>query len=550
LAAATALAIAAPTLAADFSLGGGDVKLNWTNTFRYGAAFRLDDRDPVLLGHPNGDDGDYNFGKGLISNRIELLSELDARSRQGFGARISAAGWYDAVYNSHNDNPGFVGGAVPNQTSVTSDQFTRKTRDLHGRKVELRDAFVQGRLDLGGMPLVVRLGQHALVWGESVFFAANAIAGGQSAYDISRLLADPTAQPKEFVLPVAQLSAQLQLSPDLSLGGYVQFRHRANRLAAVGSYFSVSDVVGDGAERMWIGAGAAVPREQDLKADDSGQFGLQARWRLGETDLGFYAIRFHDKDPQQVTRLGLISIPGIQPFVAPTGYYLAYHEATSALGVSLSRSLGEVNLAAEASIRRNQSLGSSGHAVDASALAPPGVVPASDNRDNPAYAVGNTAHVNISAIWALKPSPMWREALLIGEVAWNRLLSCKKSCASLDPNATRDAISLRAVFEPTYRQIVPGLDLGIPVGLGWTPDGSRSVIGPFAYPAEGGGDVTIGLNGTYEQAWRLNLAYAHFFGKAAPLLDLPADPSIPPSFTYQQGRRDRDFVSVSVRRSF
>jgi len=309
-------------------------------------------------------------------------------------------------------------------------------------------------------------------------------------------------------------------------------------------------VVGEGSEQLYTGTSSSVLRQADVKARNSGQFGLQAKWRVAETDLGLYAIRFHDKDPQQVTRLGLVSIPNVPPFVAPTGYYLTWHEATTAFGVSASRSVGEVNLAAEASVRRNQSLASSGHAADASALAPPGVIAASDNRDNPAYAVGKTAHVNVSAIWSLEPSALWREALFIGELAWNRLLSCRKSCTALDPNATRDAVSLRFVFEPTYRQVLPGLDMGVPVGLGWTPDGSRSVIGPFANPAEGGGDFTLGLNSTYDQVWKFNLAYTKFFGNAAPLLDLPANPATPPSFTYQQSRKDRDFVSFSVRRSF
>jgi hypothetical protein len=550
--AGAALALAAgfglPAQAAEFEIGE-DLKLNWTNTVRYGMAYRLKDADPALS-HPNGDDGNRNFNKGLVSNRLELLSELDLTSSRGFGARVSAVGWYDAEYNRRNDNPGFAGGAFPNRTSPAFNQFPGKTRDLMGRDAELRDAFVFGKFDIGGMPLTARLGQHALVWGESLFFASNAIAGGQSSFDISRLLADPTAQAKEFVLPVPQLSAQLQLSPSFSLAGYVQFRHRPNRVPPVGSYLSVSDVVGEGAEQMFTGATSAVLRQNDLDARDSGQFGLQAKWRVAETDLGLYAIRFHDKDPQQVTRLGLINIPGVTPFVAPTGYYLTWHEATTAIGLSASRSIGEVNLAAEASLRRNQSLASSGHAADTSALAPPGLVPASDNRGNPAYAVGNTAHLNVSAIWSLQPSAMWREALFIGELAWNRLLSCKKSCAALDPNATRDAVSLRFVFEPTYRQVLPGLDLGVPIGLGWTPNGSRSVIGPFANPAEGGGDFTLGLNGTYDQVWRFNLAYTKFFGKAAPLLDQPANPATPPSFTYQQSRKDRDFVSLSVRRSF
>jgi len=545
---AAAAHLALPAHAAEFEVDDG-TKLSWTNTFRYSLAQRLKGFDPALS-HPNGDDGDRNFNKGLIANRIELLSELDAMTKDGLGARISAAGWYDAAYNGKNDNPGFAGGAYPNRTSADYNRFPDMTRSLLGRRVELRDAFVIGKAELAGMPLTARLGQHALVWGESLFFAANAIAGGQSAFDISRLLADPTAQAKEFVLPVPQLSAQLQVNTAFSLEAYVQFRHRANRVPPVGSYYSVSDVVGDGAEQMFTGPGSSVLREGDIKARNSGQFGLQAKWRVSETDLGLYAIRFHDKDPQQVTRLGLVTIPGTAPFVAPTGYYLTWHEATTAFGLSASRSIGEVNLAAEGSVRHNQSLASSGHAADASALAPPGVLPASDNRNAPAYAVGDTAHLNVSAIWSLQPSLLWREALFIGEIAWNRLLSCKKSCTALDPNATRDAASLRFVFEPTYRQVISGLDLGVPVGLGWTPKGSRSVMGPVAYPAEDGGDLTLGLNGLYNQLWRFNVAYTTFFGNAAPLLESPANPAIPPSFTYQQSRKDRDTVSLSVRRSF
>lgn len=529
-----------------------DVKVTWTNTFKYGAAFRLDGQDAALVSGPtaaNADDGDRNFGKGLISNRIDVLSELDLVSSRGFGARISAAGWYDTVYNRDNDNPGFAGGATPNQTSVAYNQFTDKTRHINGSKLELRDAFVFGKTEVGGMPLTARLGQHGLVWGESLFFAVNAIAGGQASYDIGRLAADPTAQAKEFVLPVPQLSAQLQVNSDLTLGAYYQFRYKANRLPTVGSYFSISDTVGEGAERLLLGPNAYAKRDADLDPSDSGQFGLQAKWRLGETDMGLYAIRFHEKDPQQVVRLGLVNVaPGAPTpvmVVMPTSYYLTNHEAVTALGASASHSFGDVNVAIEASVRHNQSLASAGHAADATNVPfPIGVATNTDNKDNPGYAVGNTGHINVSALWALQPSALWREALFIGELAWNRRLSCEKNCAALDPNATRDAVSMRAVFEPTYRQVLPGLDLGVPIGVGYTPKGSRSVLGPFGFPAEDGGDLTVGLNGLYNQTWRFNLAYTHYYGNAGTLLDASQ------SFSYQQSRKDRDYLSFSVRRSF
>ena len=531
---AQAAMLATSASAFEIDTGNPELKLRWDNSILYGAAFRVKGQDAALLSNPNLDDGDRNFSKGLVSNRLDILSELDAVHSSGFGARMSAAGWYDSVYNHSNDNPGFAGGAFPNQVSVPYNEFTRTTRRLQGRQAELRDAFVFGKTSIGDMPLTMRLGQHSLVWGESLFFANNGVAGAQSSFDISRLVADPTAQAKEFVLPVPQVSGQLQFTPNVSLGTYYQFRFRPNRLPAVGSYFSFADVNVDGAERLLLGPTAAAPREADLKARNSGQGGVQLRWRLGETDLGFYALRFHDKNFQQVTRLA-----GTPPNLFPASYYLTYNEGTNLFGASASRTFGEANVAIEASVRRGQALASS-HAADLSALG----LPATDNSGNPGYAKGNTAHVNLSTLWTLSPSPLWREAAFVGEIAWNRLLSCKTNCATaLDPNASRDAVSLRAVLTPTYRQVMPGLDLDVPIGVGWTPKGSRSSLGP-AFPAEGGGDFTIGLNGTYESVWRINLAYTHFFGTAAPLFDATN------SFSYQQTLKDRDFVALTVRRTF
>jgi hypothetical protein len=522
------------------------LKVDWNNSLRYSAMFRVDKRDGELLSNPNLDDGDRNFSTGLVSNRGELFSEMDVVHSSGIGARISANAWYDTVYNRHNDNPGVSGGAFPNQLSSGPDEFTDSTRDQQGRDVELRDAFVFGRLQLGETELSGRLGQHSLVWGESLFFANNAIAGAQSPFDTTRLIDDPTAEAKEFVLPVPQVSAQWQLSDTLSIGAYYQFRYVHNRIPASGSYFSVSDIVGAGAERLVLdpATGLSALKGSDRDAKDSGQFGLQVRWQVGEFDLGFYALQFHDKDFQQVTELG-------QPFgpfgpVLPTGYYLAYQEDTQLYGFSASRSFGDLNLALEASIRKGQSLATT-HAVDTSALG--GGVP--DNSDHPAYAVGDTAHVNLSTIWTVPRTALWNEANLAAEVAWTRLLKCKQNCddsiagaAALDPNITRDSWAMRAVFEPVYRQALLGWDISVPLGVGFTPKGSRNPLGPAAVPAENGGDFTIGISGLYMNAWDLNLAYTRFFGSTGSFLD---DTN---SYSYEQARADRDFIAFTVRRSF
>ncbi|RJF92283.1 DUF1302 domain-containing protein [Noviherbaspirillum saxi] len=533
LASLSPLAQAAPLI--DDAESG--LKVNWDNTVKYTAAARVGDRDSVLTGPINLNDGDNNFGRGLISNRLDFFTELDAVYRD-VGARVSAAGWYDSVYNRPNDNPG-PPGAFVNHSSAPYNEFTAATRKLHGRNAELMDAFLFGKLRLGGGDLAVRLGQHSLLWGESLFFAGNAIAGGQMPTNVARLVSVPNSQAKEFVLPVPQVSSQWQLSDDVSVGAYYQFRYRANRLPAVGSYFSQSDTNFDGAERLLLGPVAAAPRGPDMDPKDSGQGGVQLRWRIADTDLGFYALRFHSKGFQQVTRLA----PGAAGPV-PASYYLTHHEGIRAYGLSASHTFGQANVAIEASVRHNQDLASAG-AVDASALAPAGVVPANNNRGNPAYAVGRTAHANVSMLWTLPHTPLFDEANLVAEGAWNRVLSCQTQCARIAPTATRDAVSFRLVLEPIYRQVVPGLDLGVPLGLGFTPKGSRSMaLGPGGLPAENGGDVSIGVNGLFRSVWKFNLNYTHYFGPVGPFLNSSN------TFSYKQGLADRDVMVFTLTRTF
>jgi hypothetical protein len=536
LAAMTLLAVGVQ--AADIDTGNAHMTVRWDNTVKYSLASRLQAADPALLSNPNNDDGDRNFGKGVISNRLDLFSELDVTFQKRFGARISAAAWNDAAYTSKNDNPGFAGGAFPNQGSVAYNQFTDATRKDHGSKGELLDAFVFGKFDLDGYNTTVRAGRHGLLWGESIFFGGNAISGGQMPVDIVKLISVPSTQFKEAIRPVPQISGQVQLNSNVSVGAYVQTAFAASRVPAVGSYFSNTDPAVDGGESILLGPGAPpAVRTADRWAKDAGQGGLQLRLRGEETDYGFYAIRFHEKTPQLVANL-VMTPKG----PAPGSYTMAYHEGITALGASASHTFGGYNVAIEGSVRHNQDLASS-QAVDLSGLG----LPASNNSDNPGYAVGNTAHVNVSVLGSLGPNPLWREATLVGEVAWNRVLSITKNAAAVDPNATRDGVALRVVLEPTYRGVFDGVDIGVPVGLGWAPKGSRPLaMSPNAWIPEGGGDLSLGLNASIRDAWRFTLAYTHYYGTAATFNDLAKNNA----YTWAQTLKDRDFISASLRYSF
>ena len=529
---AIAAALAASNASAlELDTGNPDLAVRWDNTVKYSAASRLKEPMPALLANPNSDDGDRNFRKGgLISSRFDLFSEVDVVYQKTMGLRLSGAAWHDSVYLRSNANPGFAGGAVPNQTSVPFNEFTRETRAVHGRDAEVLDAFVFGKFDLAGHGTTFRAGRHSLLWGESVFFGNNAIAGGQMPVDVVKLLSVPNTQFKEAIRPVPMLSGQFQINANTSLGAYVQFDSSKIRAPAVGSYFSTTDLVIDGAENLFVGAYA--PRQSDREAKRRGQGGVQLKLRDGDVDYGLYAIQFHNKAPQLVVNIGP---------TGPASYYQAYHENIRAYGASVSKNFGDFNVASELSFRTNQDLASS-RAADLSAVAP---VSPTNNSDNPAYAVGKTAHLNVSVLGNVPSTPLWREASLVAELAWNRALSIKKNPGAVDQNATRDGLAVRMLFEPTYRAVLAGLDVGVPIGLGYAPKGSRPLfINGAGWIPQKGGDISIGLNAVYLDAWRFSVNYTHYFGPAASITDAANN------YSWGQTLKDRDFIAVSARYTF
>lgn len=517
--------------AAEIDTGNPDLKLRWDNTFKYSNASRVKSASDKLTSRINLDDGDRNFSRGLISNRLDLLSELDFSYRD-FGARVSGAGWYDSVYNSSNDNnsPGTI-----NSISRPAGEFTEDTERLHGRKAELLDAFVYDRFAIGDSKATVRVGKHAIVWGESLFFGANGIAGGQAPIDAVKALSVPNTQFKELIRPTQQLSGQLQLNPNVSFGAYYQLRWEGTRLPASGSYFSTLDMMGDGGERIIAGAPVtpgglplAFYRAQDMKAKDSGQGGVQMRFRIGETDFGLYAIRYHDKTPQIYLRP--------KGFDASTGsigdFQWVYPENIKAFGASFSHTFGDYNIAGETSIRRNTPLVSD---------AVTDLTGEGDNNGHALYAVGNSLHAQVSWLATLGPSFISNEADFLGEVAWNRRTSITKNPEALNPNSDRDAANIRVSYEPRYRQVFPGVDLSVPLGLGFGI-GNSSVVGSFN--GDRVGDFSVGVNALYLNDWRAGVAYTHYFGPEDTALNDQA------LITHKQALKDRDFISLSLQRTF
>ncbi|MCX7168913.1 MAG: DUF1302 family protein [Proteobacteria bacterium] len=411
-----ALGNAAPALAFQFGTDSTDLKVRWDNTIKYTAAWRVKDPDPnitVSLANPNVDFGDLSYNSGLINNRVDLLSELDV-GYKNMGFRVSGAAWYDSVYNK--DTTDYVG-VIPNRISAVlggpNNVLSQDAKDMMGKKGELLDAFVYGSVDMGEQKLTVRVGKHTLLYGESLFLGANAVAAAQGPVDLIKAFSLPNAQFKEIAMPVGQVSANLSISSNLSLGGYYQYQWKGLRVPASGSYFGIADFIGPGGDLLLSPAGPAS-RVADRNGDDSGQWGVQVKIKDGFIDYGLYAGRFHEKGPIPVLDF---TVPGA--FNAGV-YSHVYAKDISFYGASVSTVVGETNLAAEISTRRNAPLSPVGDLIITT-------TPGWDNDRNTPYALGNTLHVNLSMINLLPATPMWAGASIVAELAYNRLLSVSRN---------------------------------------------------------------------------------------------------------------------------
>ncbi len=500
---------------------GGPVKVRLDNTVKYSVGMRVADPDDGLLGGLNGDDGDRAFNKwGLTSNRVDLLSEFDV-SYEDFGFRASGAAWFDAAYlgRNANDSAGTV-----NQTSQLHDEFSDGVRSLHLWNAELLDAFVYGKATVADVPIRVRAGRHTMLWGESLFMAGNSIAFGQAPTDVAKLLGVPSTQAKELFMPVTQISGTVQATEALSFASYVQFEWRPNRLPAAGSYFSSTDVLDEGGERILLAPnGPYFSRGDDVDPSHFGQFGLSMRYRSDDldTDFGLYALNYHDKYPRVYLRPGA----GRSSSPLEVGTYEAvYGENIQMFGASASTSVGDWNVAAEVSYRHDTPLNSAIQ-TDLTGTA--------DGDDNVLFARGDTLHAQVSGILFLGANALWDGGSFLGEIGGHQLLRFTENKDAFDQTRDHTALGMRFLLEPAYYQVIPGLDITVPVGMGFNFLGNSPVDPKFNGGAHLGGDVSMGLGFTYENTWKGSVNYTHYYGDHD-----------------TQDLLDRDYVSLSVQRTF
>ncbi|TWJ11344.1 DUF1302 domain-containing protein, partial [Geobacter argillaceus] len=457
VAAMAVLGIGVNAVAFEIPTDNEDVVIHWDNTFRYTLAQRLKGQNKDLIGSINHDDGNRNFDVGIVSSRLDLLSETDLVYKKDFGFRLSGALWYDPIYKAGLDNrsPQTSNHLEKGQPSPGLNQYTK--RRFAGPDGELLDAFVFGKLNIGDVPINVRAGRHTIYWGEAFFPAAgsNGISYGQSPIDMAKALAMPGVELKEIFRPLNQVSVQVQPTNELTIAGQYYLEWESNIFPEGGSYLGMVD--------GWMNSGESfifpgppggpplvwVPNGGDHRPSDMRDWGIKVayspEWLNGT--LGFHYRNFSDKMPQVL--------------MDASGYHNDYKSNISLYGISFAKQILGVSVGSELSYRRNMPLTSQWFA--------------------PAGARGDTMHAVVNFLTLLPKTPLFDTGSAILEFAygrWNRVSENGQYFTGRagtnifgQPtnlgigHATRDNSTVTVNLVPEWKQVLPGVDLAMPLNF-------------------------------------------------------------------------------------
>ncbi len=553
----------------EIETGNPDLAVRWDNTVRYNLGARAQSQDAAILGAPNYDDGDRNFGNGsLVTNRFDVLSEFDLVFRRQYGFRVSAAGWYDFAYQSLDNTFNATANTLVDGLPVAGALSPYTKRYAKGASGEILDAFAFANFDAGDVPISIKAGQHTVYWGDSLFLggAIHGVSYGQNPLDIWKAFATPGSEAKELFRPRGGLTLQAQPTKDLSVAAQWFYNWQADRIPESGSYLTIQDPLNFGGDSFiyapnpLAAANPAAPkylrlwRGQDIKPPSNsgslGDWGLSARWSPEWLDgtVAAYYRNTTDVIPQAMATPGVIPAPaaactprggtplpgGTLCFVNPNAttiadlqkygklglYNGAYGENIHIYGLTLAKSVAGVSVGAEVSYRQNMPLVSEPVFVLPASFVPlvPGsiattAVPSSGTPG----ALGDTWHALINGVNIFPKTAVFDIATLSGELTWmqwakvtqNEAVFKGRSNYTAIDKVSRNFVGLALNFTPTWFQVWPGVDMLAPIA--WSQGVSGNAAVAFG-GSEGGGNWSAGIAADIYQKYRIDLKYNGYYG--------------------------------------
>lgn len=573
-----------------FDTGNEDLEVRWDNTVRYNLADRVNSQNEALLKSPNNDDGNRNFNKGIVSNRLDVLSEFDVVYQKRYGFRVSAAGWYDAAYRTlDNDNVASSNHLVNGMPALGLSDFT--SRWNKGPSGEILDAFVFGGVDIGEAQLNVKLGQHTTFWGEALYNPIHSLSYGQNPIDSRKSISVPGTEAKELFVPRNSISASLVATPELSFQAQYFFDWKAGRIPDSGSYLGGYDMLMAGGDSLIIGGANPngsynrLVQGGAINPKNTGDWGVNSRWSPSWLDgtLGVYYRNTSDLQgqvhvqpavaalpPATCRALGFASLPTGACYVNPGAatlrdlqqgrvgnYYLVTPSDIDVFGLSLSKNIGGISVGAEVNYRHNMPLASDAVQILPAALAnsalgrAAGAISSLPTQGNTGGALGNTWHGIFNMLGTIGTTPVFDAATWGAELQWNNLASVtqneavfkgRSSYTGID-KVTNNYFGLNLTFTPVWYQVFPSVDLYLPIAFQTGLSGNSAVA---AGGNEKAGNYSVGIGADAYQKYRFDLKYTDYFGD----LQLAPNGSVQSAAGLGALLKDRGFISLTFKTTF
>ncbi len=202
----------------------------------------------------NGDNGNLNFDQFDIANAaIKLTSDITfSIADYNFFFRPTAI--YDGIYS------GLVEKHPDTTLQAAESDFPDVNKRRLGYKLGLLDYSVNHVFNIGGFEVSAKLGNQVLNWGESSFLALNSL-NTINAPDQSRLRV-PGFDVKELFQPQGMLILGADVIENVHADVFVQYQWKPIIADPVGSFFSGSDIVGEGGRYAMLSFGKA-PEDPD-----------------------------------------------------------------------------------------------------------------------------------------------------------------------------------------------------------------------------------------------------------------------------------------------
>ena len=504
---AALLGVSGAADAFEIQTGNEDIKANWDNSIRYNLGYRAEKADPAILANPDLDDGERNFKEGIVTSRLDLLSEFDASYKKTYGFRFSGAGWYDPAYSSGlNKDLTTSNARDSNGNPIAINTYTK--RYYLGPSGELLDAFAYGKFEIAEIPFQLKVGRNTQFWGEGLGFnaALNGISYAQMPIDVAKAYAVPNTGAKELFRPLNNISVTAQPSSTLTVMGQYFLEWEPNRYPEAGSYMAPYDYLFNGGVGSQQFFAFGLTRGNDIRPKDVGDWGLGLRWSpeaLNGTTFGAYYRNFSDKMPQAHADID-------------TGQLrFAFADNIDLYGVSYSTQILGVSVGGEFSYRQNMPLLNQGAAVTTAGLPTGG---------NVSTARGDTLHALVNFLGLINRTPVFDSAQWIVELNWGNYLKVTKDLIDANnPNgtfmgygsftdinrATKDFVTLDLNFAPTWFEVLPGANLTLPLYYGRGLRGNS----PTNIMQKDAGSWSAGASIDDLARHRFDLLYVDFFGK-------------------------------------